>query len=214
MVLFDLDGTLADSEPLIAQAVSESCAAFGHTVLPEQVAARIGPPMPVMLQSLLPIDLDEALAIYDEYQRLYNGTFVPRTQPLPGAVALLDALRARDVPMAVVTNKNELGGKVLVEAMGWTSRFEVVVGMDTAAQAKPAPDPALHALAVIGATVAEAAFVGDSEADMGCGAAAGMAAVIGIAGPRKRDALVAAGGTHMVEDLSGVSALLASAAGA
>lgn len=210
-VLFDLDGTLADSEPLIAQAVSESCAAFGYSVRPEQVRERIGPPMPVMLQSLLPIDLAEALAIYEDYQARYNGTFVPRTQPLPGAIELLDALRGRGAPMAVVTNKNEIGGKTLVEALGWTSRFAVVVGMDTAAKAKPAPDPAIHALAVIGATPGEAVFVGDSEADMGCGAAAGMRAVIGIAGLRKRDALAAAGGTHLVDDLRGVSALLAAA---
>jgi len=209
-VLFDLDGTLADSEPLIAQAVSESCAAFGYTVAAEAVAERIGPPMPVMLQSLLPIGLDEALVIYDEYQARYNGTFVPQTEPLPGAVDLLDALRTRGVPIAVVTNKNELGGKTLVEAMGWTSRFEVVVGMDTSPQAKPAPDSAWHALRVMGAKATEAAFVGDSVADMGCGAAAGMRAVIGIGVP-KREALRAAGGTHLVADLGGVSALLAAA---
>lgn len=210
-VLFDLDGTLADSEPLITQAVSESCAAFGHTVRPQQVAERIGPPMTVMLQALLPIDLDEAQAIYDDYQRRYNGVFVPRTQPLPGAPELLDALQKRGVRMAVVTNKNELGGKTLVEAMGWTRFFGVVVGMDTAPRAKPAPDPALHALDAIGATPRETAFVGDSEADMGCGAAAALRAVIGIAGMREADVLAAAGGSHIVDDLSDVAALLSAA---
>ena len=213
-VLFDLDGTLADSEPLITQAVSESCAAFGHTIRPAQVAERMGPPMTVMLQSLLPIGLDEAQAIYDDYQRRYNGTFVPRTQPLPGAPELLAALRQRGVRMAVVTNKNERGGKLLVEAMGWTPFFEVVAGMDTAPQAKPAPDPALYALNAIGAAPRESAFVGDSEADMACGAAAGLRAVIGVSGMREGDALAAAGGSHIVDNLSEAAALLSAARGA
>jgi len=137
-VLFDLDGTLADSEPLIAQAVSESAAAFGYELSSGDVIPRIGPPMPIMLQQMLPIGPDEAQTIYEEYQRRYNSRFVPQTQPLPGAVEILASLRARDVAMAVVTNKNEFGGKVLVEAMGWTSLFRVVVGMDTAGAGKPA----------------------------------------------------------------------------
>ena len=210
-VLFDLDGTLADSEPLIAQAVSESCAAFGYSVRPEQVRERIGPPMPVMLQSLLPIDLAEALAIYEDYQARYNGTFVPRTQPLPGAIELLDALRGRGAPMAVVTNKNEIGGKTLVEALGWTSRFAVVVGMDTAAKAKPAPDPAIHALAVIGATPGEGRLRGRFRGRHGLRRRRGHARR-----DRHRRAAQArrpggAGGTHLVDDLRGVSALLAAA---
>jgi phosphoglycolate phosphatase len=210
-VLFDLDGTLADSEPLIAQAVSESCAVFGYAVEPGQIVERIGPPMPVMLQSLLPLAVDEAQAIYDDYQVRYNRSFVPRTQPLPGAVDLLDALRDRDAALAIVTNKNEVGGTILVDALGWTDRFSVVVGMNTTPHAKPAADPALHALRALGVSAAEAAFVGDSEADMGCAAAAGIRAAIGIASLREREALQAAGATHIVEDLDAVATLLAHA---
>lgn len=212
-VLFDLDGTLADSEPLIAQAVAEASAHFGYTLTPADVVPRIGPPMPVMLQQMLPIGPEEAETIYLEYQRRYNSEFVPQTLPLPGAVELLESLGERRVPMAVVTNKNEFGGKVLVEALGWTARFRVVVGMDTAGAGKPAPDGILHALGLLGATPQETAFVGDSAADMGGGRNAGTRAVIGIAGLRSAADLLEAGGTHTADDLAGVAALLSEARG-
>jgi len=212
-VLFDLDGTLADSEPLIAQAVSESAAAFGYELSSGDVIPRIGPPMPIMLQQMLPIGPDEAQTIYEEYQRRYNSRFVPQTQPLPGAVELLASLRARDVAMAVVTNKNEFGGKVLVEAMGWTSLFRVVVGMDTAGAGKPAPDGILHALGVVGAGPDETAFVGDSSADMGGGRAAKTRAVIGITGLRSAEEMLEGGGAHTADDLAGVATLLSEARG-
>ncbi len=213
-VLFDLDGTLADSEPLIARAVVESAGVSGHALRPQQVTEALGPPMTVLLRSLLPIGEEEAQRIYDDYQERYNGRFVPQTQPLPGAPELLASLHGRDVAMAIVTNKNELGGKTLVEALGWTAWFPVVVGMNTAAKAKPAPEPALYALEALGLPPEAAAFVGDSEADMGCGHAAGLPVVIGIAGLGERAALAAAGATHVVDGLAEVAALLGAAGGA
>ena len=212
-VLFDLDGTLADSEPLIARAVVESAAAYGYQLRPQQVSDALGPPMTTLLRSLLPIGEEEAQRIYNDYQERYNGRFVPQTQPLPGASELLASLHTREVPMAVVTNKNELGGMTLVEALGWTHFFQVVVGMNTAPKPKPAPDPALLALEVLRLPAQMVAFVGDSEADMGCGQAAGLTAIIGVGGLRPPAALKAAGATHTVVGLKEVAVLLAGACG-
>ena len=214
VALFDLDGTLADSDPLIAAAVVESCVRYGYDVTPEQVAPYIGPPMVVMLQQLLPIGPDQAQTIGRDYQERYLARFVARTPPLPGATALLDGLRARGVPLAVVTNKYEASANALVDALGWERRFEVVVGLDTTGRGKPAPDPLLYALRTLGARPDEAVIVGDSPADMGAGRAAGTRAVIGRAGRIAAAALSEAGATHVVDDLGGVAALLADARGA
>ncbi|MCY3920039.1 MAG: HAD hydrolase-like protein, partial [Chloroflexi bacterium] len=91
---------------------------------------------------------------------------------------------------------------------------EVVVGFDTTGRGTPAPAPVRHALAALGAAPREAAFVGDSPADMGAGRAAGLQAVIGLAGRKAAAALGEAGATHIVEDLDAVAALLAGARGA
>jgi HAD superfamily hydrolase (TIGR01509 family) len=212
-VLFDLDGTLADSDPLIAAAVVESCAHYGYRVTAEEVTPHIGPPMVVMLQQMLPIGPEWAETITGDYRERYLDRFMPRTPPLPGARALLDGLRARGVPMAIVTNKNEDGGRALVRILGWERLFEVVVGVDTTGRGKPAPDPVLHALGALGAAPGAAAIVGDSPADMGAGRAAGLRAVIGLAGRKPADALREAGATHVVADLDAVAALLAGARG-
>ena len=214
VALFDLDGTLADSDPLIAAAVVESCAQFGYRVTPQEVLPCIGPPMVVMLQQLLSIGPEQAQTIGRDYRDRYLDRFVARTPPLPGATALLDGLRARGVPLAVVTNKYEDAAHALVDALGWERRFDVVVGLDTAGRGKPAPDPVLHALRALHARPDEAVFAGDSPADMGAGRAAGTRAVIGRAGRIAAAALSEAGATHVVDDLGGVAALLADVRGA
>ncbi len=212
--LFDLDGTLADSDPLIAAAVVESCARYGYRLTSEDVLPHIGPPMVVMLQQMLSIGPEWAETISGDYRDRYLDRFMPRTPPLPGAEALLDGLHARGVPMAVVTNKYEDGGRALVRRLGWERRLELVVGLDTTGRGKPAPDPVLHALRALGAAPGEAVLAGDSPADMGAGRAAGLRAVIGLAGRNTAAALREAGATHVAEDLGGVAALLAHARGA
>ena len=214
VALFDLDGTLADSDPLIAAAVVESCARYGYRLTPEDVLPHIGPPMVVMLQQMLSIGSEQAEPIGRDYQARYLARFMPRTPPLPGAGALLDGLHARGVPMAVVTNKYADAGRALVSVLGWERRLDVVVGLDTTGRGKPAPDPLLHALRALGARPDEAVIVGDSPADMGAGRAAGTRAVIGRAGRIAAAALTEAGATHVVDDLGGVAALLADARGA
>lgn len=211
--LFDLDGTLADSDPLIAAAVVESCAHYGYRLTAEEVLPHIGPPMVVMLQQMLSIGPEWAETITGDYLERYRDRFMPRTPPLPGAEALLDGLHARGVPMAVVTNKYADAGRALVRRLGWERRFEVVVGFDTTGRGKPAPEPVLHALGALGAAPNEAAVVGDSPADMGAGRAAGLRAVIGLAGRNSAAALGEAGATHVVGDLDAVAALLAEARG-
>ena len=191
----------------------ESCAHYGYDVTAEEVLPRIGPPMVVMLQQMLSIGPEWAETISADYRARYLDRFMPRTPPLPGAEALLDGLRARGVPMAIVTNKYADGARALVHILGWERLFEVVVGVDTTGRGKPAPDPVLHALEALGAAPGEAAFVGDSPADMGAGRAAGLRAVIGLAGRKPAAALRDAGATHIVEDLDGVAALLAVARG-
>ena len=98
--------------------------------------------------------------------------------------------------------------------MRWDGRFEVVVGADTIGSAKPAPDPALHALARLHVAAADAAFVGDQEPDVACGLAAGCAMVIGLAFGRPAEPLAAAGATHVARDLHEVRQLLLDGTGA
>lgn len=207
-VLFDLDGTLVDSEAQVAAAAVEALAVFGLKATEAEILSRLGPPLADLLVEMYGITLEEARRIYREYMRVYAEKHIPQSQPMPGAVALLDALAAREMPLAVVTNKVEEGGRAVVEAVGWAERFVTVVGADTAPRAKPHADPALFALEAMGAEAGVAVLVGDSAADMGCARNAKLRAAIGVEVLSDAEHLVAAGATHVCADLLEVRGLL------
>ena len=208
-VLFDLDGTLADSESLIAVGIVQALAEHGYDVTQRQVLDILGPPLTEMVPILVgPVTDERYASIRAAYLRNYHEVQLPNVQPLPGATALLDALQARGIPLAIVTNKIEEGAHEQVAAMGWTSRFSAVIGADTAGRPKPFPDPALLALGRLAVDARDAAFVGDTGADMECATAAGIPVRIGIAHVRTPEALRAAGATHIAHHLDDAAAVL------
>lgn len=213
-VLFDFDGTLADSEPLITASLIHALGTRGHVVTEERVRHIFGPPLPVMVRALAG-DLGDAevASIADAYFEHFNAR-LSLIQPIEGAADLLDALAGAGVPVAMVTNKVEASARRQLAAMRWDDRFEVVVGADTVGRAKPAADPAVHALARLGVEASDAAFVGDQDPDVGCGLAAGCGMVIGVAFGRPAEMLAAAGATHVARDLHEVRQLLLDGTGA
>lgn len=207
-VLFDLDGTLVDSLPTVAAAMSRALADFGHEFAPDVVLPLIGAPMPALAIELTAVSADVAEQIYDRYLELYYDEFIETTRPLDGAEALLGRLQAAGVPLAIVTNKNEDGGRRMVKIQRWEQYFSVVVGRDTTAQAKPWPDGSLLALETLGVSAEHAAFVGDTEFDMQAGRDAELRMRIGLLGVRTVEQLEDAGATHIAGDLDAVGTLL------
>ena len=211
-VLFDLDGTLADSMASIAEALADTLARHGHPVTAEALTARFGPPMQDVIRAVAPVDRAGADRIYADFMPRYYDEFMPRTHPLPGADALLGDLAGAGLPLAIVTSKIERGARALIGRLGWSDRFAAVVGRDTAPEQKPSPVPVRHALAALGAEASRCVFVGDTEEDMQAAAGAGVAAVVGLAVIRGEAPLRAAGATHVRGDLDAVRRLLRPAA--
>lgn len=213
-VLFDFDGTLADSEPLITESMVVALGRHGYEVTAERVQQIFGPPLDTMLRMLVSdLSDDEVEAIRTSYFADYNGRQLPRIQSIDGANELLDALDAHHVALALVTNKFEASAHRQLEAMHWEGRFALVVGADTTSLPKPAAEPALYALERLGVAPAQAAFVGDQDPDVACGLAAGIPMVVGVAFGRSAESLAAAGATHVARDLHEVRALLLDGAG-
>lgn len=207
-VLFDLDGTLVDSEPLIAAALAETLARHGITWDPAEVGRVVGPPMTVMIQRIAGVTTAEADALFAEYAECYLERHAPRTRPLEGAVDLLDALAHARLPLALVTNKHELSARRVLGYLGWTERFAAVCGADSVSRVKPDAAHAIEAARTLGVTPSEAALVGDLDVDMACGRDAGLARVIGFANGVTPEALRAAGATHVATSLTEVGSLL------
>lgn len=207
-VLFDCDGTLADSEPMISSSLVDALRDLGYETTAEAVRRVIGPPLSEMAESLVGSLTPEQ---HTQLHERYFHHAIPRrpdVRPLPGAQALLDALREHGLPLAMVTNKIERSTAAQIVQFGWEGRFGAVVCADSVPNPKPAPDPAVEALRRLAVAPARAAFVGDTESDTHCARKAGIAMIIGLTGTRSADALLAAGATHVVHSLDEVLPLL------
>jgi pyrophosphatase PpaX len=206
VVLFDLDGTLIDSIPLI---LSSMKAAFEGHPRPPPVAewvALIGTPLDAMIRrwAVDEADVERLKERYKVHQWAHHDAMV---HAFPGVPEVLDLLSARGVRMAVVTSKLEPSARRSLDFLGLTRHFELVVGLEATGRHKPDPAPVLHAIERLGARPDDAVFVGDSPHDVLAGNAAGVATVATLWGPFSREELALARPTawaERVEDLVGV----------
>ncbi|AJP72630.1 HAD family hydrolase [Sphingomonas hengshuiensis] len=182
IVGFDLDGTLFDTSGDIAAALNRVLADKRRAPLTvAQVVPMIGGGLRATLERGLAATggSDPATVEADHAAMLahYAAHIADHTRPYPGAVAALDALRARGVKVAIVTNKLERLATAIVDALGLADRFATVIGGDTLGPGKAKPSPALLEEMVRRCGGGRAAFVGDSAFDVQAARAAGMPVV-------------------------------------
>jgi phosphoglycolate phosphatase len=173
-LLFDLDGTLIDSDADIAAAANRARGALGLEPLAiADVRRQVGHGLGYLLQHVIPADLHARLPEAREaFVDWYRAHLLDETRPYPGVDEALAALRGH--PLGIVTNKPAMFLDPIVQGLGWGDRFGVVVGGDSLPERKPHPAPLLHALERLGATRDRALYVGDSEVDRETAAAAGV----------------------------------------
>jgi pyrophosphatase PpaX len=207
-LLFDLDGTLADSIALLLASFHHTFRAHGKTVpADEEWIAGIGTPLITQMRHFVPTE-EEAQALiltYREFQRTHHDEML---REFEGVGETLELLRTRGHPTALVTSK---GNDLAHRALTWlhlTRHIDVVVGMDSTERHKPEPEPVLHALAVLGSTPSNALFLGDSPHDIEAGNAAGVTSVAALWGPFSRTVLERASPTYLLEHIRELPALV------
>jgi 2-phosphoglycolate phosphatase len=180
-VLFDLDGTLADTAPDMARTVNQMRTRRGLDAVPaEQVRAHVGKGARGMLHAAFAVGTNhpDYAAMRDEFLELYADNLCVDTRLFPGMLQLLDRLEADDISWGVVTNKFERFAKPLIDDLGLGKRAAVVIGGDTCPRSKPFPDPLLFAAATMGVAPINTLYVGDDERDVQAARAAGMPVVV------------------------------------
>ena len=179
-VLFDLDGTLADTAKDLAYALNRTLQHYGE---PELSFERIRPVVSHGAIALIRLGFGmtpETDGFEERRQyllKVYEDNLCRETTLFPGMARVLEHLESRRLPWGIVTNKPAWLTDPLMDAMGLDRRAGCVISGDTCSNRKPHPEPILHACALLAAAPAQSWCVGDAGRDIQAGRAAGCVTV-------------------------------------
>ncbi|NRO97571.1 HAD-IA family hydrolase [Paraburkholderia sp. NMBU_R16] len=179
-VLFDLDGTLADTAPDLVAAVNKMRADRGLDMVPlDTLRPLASAGARGLIGGAFGIGPDDQgyASMREEFLANYEADLCIETTLFPGIDELLDVLDARNVRWGIVTNKVGRLTMPLVEQLGLASRAACVVSGDTTPHSKPHPAPLLHAAESLAMRPERIVYIGDDLRDVQAGFAAGMITV-------------------------------------
>ncbi len=203
LLIFDFDGTLADTHELIIQTNQEAMRRMGFPVLEDQMISRtIGLPLeegiltmfPQLAREDLPAWVKTYRTIFDELKtRIIPGLF-------PHVKETLEALHAQGYVLTVASSRLSLSLNDFLRDMGIAPFFSYVLGADNVSAAKPDPEPVLKTLRDLHFRADEALVVGDMPVDILMGKRAGAFTCGVTYGNSDREALKKAGANHVLDD--------------
>ncbi len=206
-VLFDLDGTLLDHFAAIHRCHAHAMRAVG---LPaptmDEVRRAIGRGLEDAIRDLA--GAEHVARILPLYLAHWRATALDDAALLPGAGALIDALRARGARLGVLTNKRGDAARAVCAHLGVADRLDGIFGAGDTPWLKPDPRFADHALAALGAGPEGAALVGDSTYDLAAARAAGLRFLGVTTGTHTEAELRAAGATEVFPTLDALAPAL------
>lgn len=184
-VLFDLDGTFADTAPDLHYALDQVLISQGRSPLPfEQVRPAVSHGSQAMIKvgfDLEPGDQDyEPLRL--AFLDIYLANIAKRTRLFEGMESLLETLERCNIGWGIVTNKPARLTDPLMAELGLVERAACIVSGDTTPHAKPHPEPILHACRLAGANPNQSIYVGDAKRDIEAGNRAGNTTLIALFG--------------------------------
>lgn len=184
-VLFDLDGTLADTAPDLAFALNETLKHFGRQALPYEAIRPVVSHGGVALIRLgFGIDTDNP--DFEAYRQflldVYQNNICKHTRLFDGMDEVLNYLETSNIPWGIVTNKPSWLTDPLMDAMQLTQRAACIVSGDTCEQKKPHPMPIHHACEQAGVIASDCYYVGDAARDIEAGRTAGCTTITALFG--------------------------------
>lgn len=176
-VLFDFDGTLADTAPDMHRALNRQLCRHGRTEVPlSAVRNQVSRGARGLVTTGFAISEQDPkyLALRDEFLAIYESDLVVETRLFDGMEAVLATLEMRGTPWGIVTNKARRFALPIFDQMGLSARAAALVCGDTTSHAKPHAAPLLHAADVLGVSPHACLYVGDDERDAQAARNAGM----------------------------------------
>jgi len=178
-LLFDIDGTLADTDPLHLLAFNRAFAPYGQQFDKARFARELQGLANVdiaanILPGLSPV---EGMAVLDHKEALFRELAATEIHAVPGLFALLNLADAAGIAMAAVTNAPRANAELILDGLGITHRFQALVIGAELAHGKPHPLPYLEGLRLLGADAAVSVAFEDSRTGIASATAAGLATI-------------------------------------
>jgi len=176
-VLFDLDGTVADTAPDMADALNELLSQHNkNTLSHDQLRQHTSRGAIALIEqgfneALTPKQVNQ---LRDTFLQIYANRLCNKTTLFPGIAELLNFLDAENIPWGIVTNKPGNLAEPLIHELGLAARSQCIISGDTLPQRKPHPAPLLHAAKIMGIENTQCIYVGDDPRDVEAGKAATM----------------------------------------
>ena len=209
-IMFDLDGTLADTLQDIANAANHALTHLGHQPietprfrylagqgLRNLMVAALGPEFAHQI--------DEGMAIFRAY---YSEHFIDHTKPFDGMSQVLDEIVARGLPLAVLSNKPHPATQLVMEKLFFRWPFAAVIGHRPEKPLKPDPASALEIAAALNIPPSRWMYVGDTRVDMETATNAGMFPVAVLWGFRDEAELRESGARAIIKTPAALIPLL------
>ena len=202
MIMFDLDGTIADTGSDLADSVNFTRAHFDLAPLAEHsVYAHVGRGIEHLLKHALP---EQKGKDFQEITRIFLGHYekhlLDKTVLYPGVRGVLEHFRGKR--RVVVSNKIQRLTEAVVQGLGVGGMFDAVFGGDSATEKKPHPALLLMSLQRFGIAAPSAVMVGDGDTDVEAGKRAGVMTCGVTYGLGERKRLIAAGPDVLIERLA------------
>ena len=184
-VLFDLDGTVADTAPDLKRAADHVLSGLGRRTLSEEEAYRTAP---LGMTAMLKASLGDDIGRYDVeelktgFLRYYRQNIHAATRLYPGIREVLSAIRESQLLWGIVTNKPMFLTEELVASFPELSGPAVIIAGDSVVRHKPDPEPVLRAIELTGSEPGATLMVGDSLSDVKSAVSAGAAGVLALWG--------------------------------
>jgi HAD superfamily hydrolase (TIGR01509 family) len=200
-LLFDIDGTLTDTDALHLEAFNEVLGPHGHAFDHARFTKELqGFSNASIIERFLAGQPPERQTIImGEKEQTFRKLVAGRIQPLPGLMALLALADRANVPMVAVTNAPRLNAEMLLSGLGIGGRFKILVIGDELPHGKPHPMPYLEGLRAVGAVPEASVAFEDSRSGVQSASAAGIA-TIGIRTSLSHADMVAAGAVMSAKD--------------
>ncbi|MGI5892170.1 MAG: HAD family hydrolase [Bacillota bacterium] len=205
-ILFDLDGTIANSLPCIIDCSRLACQDLNIPWDEHQVNSLIG--MPLLSTGEVLLGPGRGQEYYDAYHKHFMQYPEPKMTVYEGMPELLTKLKATDTPLAIVTSKVRKGCIRTLQTLDLLDKFSLLVTASDNCGFKPAPGPVLFACQKLGQKKEEVIFVGDSYFDISCGNAANISTCGVCWGAANKETLASYNPTFLAENLHELEQIL------